>query len=97
MPRVIVGISGGIVAVGLILASSQTFAQEPESRPLPAPPPRTVGDITDILDQQTPDTARNEKLREGANAVSEKKMSKQELADFLHRRGIAASQLGRTE
>ena len=78
-PAALAGLIAGIaviaLATGPMMTLPQAHAQEPESRPQQTPPPRTISDITAILDQQQPDRGRAEDFRETANAVVEGKMS----------------------
>lgn len=60
-------------------------------------PPRTVSDITAILDQQKPDPARAEQLRAAADAAVPGNLKGLQLAEFHYKRGQARSQLGRNE
>ncbi len=69
-------------------------AQQPAAPGFVAPP-RTISDITAILDQQKPDPAAVAKLRELADAKPPEGASPADLVDFLFRRGMAAEQLGR--
>jgi CHAT domain-containing protein len=60
------------------------------------PPPRTIADITAILDQQKPDPAKAEAARTAADAPPPSGWTPGQLADFYYRRGLAAAELGRT-
>ena len=60
-------------------------------------PPRTVSDITAILDQQKPDPARTEQLQAAADAAAPGNLKGLQLADFHYKRGQARAQLGRNE
>jgi CHAT domain-containing protein len=60
-------------------------------------PPRTVSDITAILDQQKPDPARAEQLRATADAAVPGNLKGLQLAEFHYKRGQARAQLGRNE
>jgi CHAT domain-containing protein len=60
------------------------------------PPPRTIADITAILDQQKPDPARAEAARKAADAQPPAGASAGELANFYFQRGLAAAEVGRT-
>ena len=60
-------------------------------------PPRTVSDITAILDQQKPDPARTEQLRTTADAAVPDNLKGLQLAEFHYKRGQARAQLGRNE
>ncbi len=46
-------------------------------------PPRSINDITAILDQEKPDLSRTGKLNKGANAEPPASMSASALAEFL--------------
>jgi CHAT domain-containing protein len=58
-------------------------------------PPRTISDITAILDSEKPDPAVIEKSKATANAVPTGKESRAELSQFYFDRSTARSQLGR--
>lgn len=58
-------------------------------------PPRTIADITAILDNEKPDPATLAKLREEAEDEPEKGLSVSDLAEFYFDRGNARSVLGR--
>ena len=60
-------------------------------------PPRTVSDITAILDQQKPDPARTEQLQVAADAAVSDNLKGPQLADFYYKRAQARAQLGRNE
>jgi CHAT domain-containing protein/tetratricopeptide (TPR) repeat protein len=60
------------------------------------PPPRTIADITAILDQEKPDPAKAEAARKAADAQPPAGAEPRVLADFYFRRGLAAAELGRT-
>jgi len=57
-------------------------------------PPRTITDITAILDSEKPDPARIAKLHADAEASVPANASRAELAKFYYQRGTARSQLG---
>lgn len=59
------------------------------------PPPRTIADITAILDAEKPDLKKIEKVKSDADRMPTGKESKQELAQFYYDRANARSQLGR--
>jgi CHAT domain-containing protein/tetratricopeptide (TPR) repeat protein len=59
-------------------------------------PPRTIADITAILDQEKPDPAKLAKLRADADAEPARGLSKTALAQFYYDRGNARAALGRT-
>jgi CHAT domain-containing protein/tetratricopeptide (TPR) repeat protein len=61
------------------------------------PPPRTIADITAILDQQKPDPAKAEAARKAADAEPPAGASSLlDLANFYYQRGLAAAEVGRT-
>lgn len=60
-------------------------------------PPRTISDVTAILDQQKPDPARTEKLQAAADAAVPNDLKGLQLADFYYKRGQARAALGRNE
>ena len=72
------------------------LAPLPPAGPL-VPPPRTVDDITSILDQQKPDPALREAAEARANAQPTADLRGDDLAEFYLRRGIAARSLGRAD
>ncbi len=57
-------------------------------------PPRTITDITAILDSEKPDPAKIAKLREDAAAPVPAKASREQLVRFYYGRGQARSHLG---
>jgi CHAT domain-containing protein len=59
-------------------------------------PPRTIADITAVLDNEKPDPATLAKLKADADAEPKKGISQADLADFYNDRAVARSQLGRT-
>src|SRR5260221_2674190 len=58
-------------------------------------PPRTIADITAVLDNEKPDPATLAKLKADADAEPKKGTSQGDLADFYNDRALARSQLGR--
>jgi CHAT domain-containing protein len=60
-------------------------------------PPRTISDVTAILDQQKPDPSRTEQLRAAADASVPDNVKGPQLADFYYKRGQARAQLGRND
>ncbi len=61
-----------------------------------AAPPRTIADITAILEQEKPDPAKIAKLKADAAAEPPKAASPAALAQFYYDRGNARAVLGRT-
>ena len=60
-------------------------------------PPRTIADITEILDRQKPDPTKRAQLIARADAEPPQRMSISERADFFLDRGLAAAELGRAQ
>jgi CHAT domain-containing protein len=58
-------------------------------------PPRTISDITAILDSEKPDLKKIEELKADADAAPTGKESREDLAQFYFDRGNARAQLGR--
>jgi CHAT domain-containing protein len=63
-------------------------------RPIFVAPPRTVSDITAILDSEKPDPVQIAKLHDEAEEVPPSNASREELARFYYRRGNAHAKLG---
>jgi len=61
------------------------------------PPPRTIADITAILDSEKPDAAALAKLKADAEGNQPKELSGSKLAAFYFYRGNTRSLLGRSE
>jgi CHAT domain-containing protein len=59
------------------------------------PPPRTIADITAILDQQKPDPAKADAARQAADAQPPAGADSRTLANVYFQRGLAAGELGR--
>ena len=59
------------------------------------PPPRTIADITAILDQEKPDPKVAAKMRADAEATPPTNVGRSALANFYFERGHARSNLGR--
>jgi len=83
------------------IAVSAPTEEAPKVAPgtaLPAgfvPPPRTITDITSILDNEKPDLKVIEELKAEADAQPDGKESREDLAQFYFDRGSARVQLGR--
>src|SRR5882757_5620894 len=60
-------------------------------------PPRTITDITAILDSEKPDAATLAKLKEKADDEPDAKLSKADLAEFYYNRANARALLGRSK
>ena len=63
--------------------------------PVFIPPPRTISDVTAILENEKPDPIQIEKLKAGADANPPAGTSRKDLAWFYYTRGNARAQLGR--
>src|SRR5260370_32517334 len=61
------------------------------------PPPRTIADISAILDQERPDPEAAARAREAADAQPAPGLSDHDLATFHLYRGIAAGDVGRAD
>ena len=61
------------------------------------PPPRTISDITAILDKQKPDPARRAAATAAADAQPPVSGSNAEIAEFYYKRGLAAAEIGRAQ
>jgi CHAT domain-containing protein len=77
-------------------APSKEIEQQAEALPTTfVAPPRTITDITAILDSEKPDAAKIAKLKTAADAQVPSNASPVELAQFYYQRGSARSTLGR--
>jgi CHAT domain-containing protein len=77
---------------------AEAAAKSPSTTSLPAAfvaPPRTIADITAILDSEKPDLKKIEELKSDADDEPTGKESRQDLAQFYFDRSNARSQLGR--
>jgi CHAT domain-containing protein len=73
---------------------------EKQAEALPATfvaPPRTITDITTLLESEKPDAEKIAKLKTEADAQAPSKFSRLELARFYYARGNARSTLGRLQ
>ena len=86
-----VAIFGCVVAMGLAITPLLAWAGE--DAPLQRPP-RTITDITAILDQQKPDPAARQRLLEAISVVPPATSESRKLAKFYFKRGRARSSLG---
>jgi CHAT domain-containing protein len=83
------------VAVPTEQAPSEEVAKQAAALPISfVAPPRTITDITAILDSEKPDPAQIAKLRAEADAPVPGNASRQELARFYYQRGNARAKLG---
>ncbi len=62
-----------------------------------ATPPRTIDDITKVLDQNKPDPVKIANLKKTVDTPLPANLSGMAKADFLMKRGLAARDLGRTQ
>jgi CHAT domain-containing protein len=86
------------VPVALPAEQAPSKEIEKQAEALPATfvaPPRTITDITAILDSEKPDGAKIAKLNAEADAAVPSNFSAAELANFYYKRGNARSTLGR--
>src|SRR5262245_44072939 len=60
-------------------------------------PPRTIADITAILDQQKPDPAKKAAATAAADREPPAGASAQELGEFHYQRGMIANEIGRAQ
>jgi CHAT domain-containing protein len=92
------------------LFSPEKLSQSPATAGKPSPaeiasdasaslvaPPRTISDITAILEQQKPDPAEVAKLAATADAIAPAGIKGAELADFYYKRAQARTLLGRSD
>ena len=83
------------VAVPKDQAPSGAVAEQAEALPsIFVAPPRTIADITAILDSEKPDAAQIAKLHTEADAAVPANASHLDLARFYYQRGNARAQLG---
>jgi len=101
----------GLIAVALLFASCQTDGSRPtvsleEAKKVAAnftgqsqfvPPPRSINDITEILDQHKPDPTIIRALSAAADAKPPEGADANELADFFFERSLAAYELNRVK
>ena len=89
------------VAASLILGwgaavRAQSAANAPEAHAF-TPPPRSIADITAILDREKPDPAKIAEAKQRADAQPPSGASDVELQKFYSSRGEAADNLGRSQ
>ena len=61
------------------------------------PPPRSISDITTVLDRHRADPAKAAALHATAEAKPPAGAAREELAEFFYKRGTAAAEIGRIE
>jgi tetratricopeptide (TPR) repeat protein len=76
-------------------APSAESTTTPAAPPSFVPPPRTIADITAILDAEKPDSKKTEQWKAAADAKPLSNASAANLAGFYYDRGNARTQLGR--
>src|SRR3954468_19481266 len=80
--------------IALVASAPGNVSASPEPSQFIAPP-RSITDITAILDAEKPDPALIAKLKNDADATPPKSGSRLALAEFYYDRGSARKQLGR--
>jgi tetratricopeptide (TPR) repeat protein len=94
----------GVLAIALLTSACRTAMSVEEAKRVTAefagrsfvPPPRTINDITAILDQQTrADPEAVARARALVDQPPPATSDPDKLADFYHQRGLAARELGR--
>lgn len=102
MPCFVLFARGLFTFLAVILLSASSSAQKaspqtpaPQKQVVFVPPPRTITDITAILDQQTPDRTLVAKRRAEADASPPKGADRKTLALFYFKRAQARSEIGR--
>lgn len=83
-----------ILSLLVLLASAHAQAIEPE-QDIFAPPPRSIGDITRMLDHYKPDPALVIRLKAEADAEPPATDERNTLFSFYWKRGLAAEKIGR--
>lgn len=83
-----------VFAIGaLAVIAANAMAQEP--LPSFVPPPRSIADITAILDQEKPDPGKIAQQTAAADATPKPGLDDAGMIDFLVRRGAAETDIGR--
>jgi CHAT domain-containing protein len=95
MNRCVVG-SALVAAVLAFLSGAAAPALGQAANTAFVAPPRTIADITAILDQEKPDSARMAKLRADADAAPPASPDRHALARFYYKRAQARALLSRT-
>ena len=91
---VVVAFAAAVAGYGALASAA---AQGSGETPAFAPPPRSIADITAILDQEKPDPARVARLQAQADAPPPAGVSGAALAEFLFKRSQARALLGRVK
>jgi CHAT domain-containing protein len=85
----------GAAALGLCGLAGVSSARAADAAPVFVPPPRSIADITAILDQEKPDPAKVAERKRIADAAPPSALGDVALAKFYMDRGAAAGLLGR--
>ncbi|MBI1777356.1 MAG: CHAT domain-containing protein [Proteobacteria bacterium] len=108
MPQLAAGDAAGSVAPSPASPAPVRKTSPPPASPVPQPeasspaaplmaPPRTIADITEILDKQKPDPAKRAANFAAADKEPPKGLEPAALADFYFQRGLAAGEIGRSQ
>src|SRR5690242_5701913 len=89
--------SGGALMAALIPTASPAAQAPSPAAPNLVPPPRSIADITAILDQEKPDAAKIAKATAAADAQPSAGLDDKAMIEFLVKRGDAAQALGRSQ
>ena len=89
------GAYGALLLASAMLAAPAAWAQS--AAPNFVPPPRSIADITAILDQEKPDAAKIAKMTAAADVQTPAGLDDKAMIDFLVTRGDAAEALGRSQ
>src|ERR1051326_8487596 len=88
---------GGKAAAAPVLDEDKVTSAMTDAGPAAfVAPPRTISDITAILDNEKPDPAKIKALHDAADAAAPNGKSKGDLINFYYERGNARALLGRT-
>ena len=92
-------ISVAVACLVVALAPARAGANDPSDAQLSnlsrVVPPRTVGDVTGVLNEYKPDPGRAAAAKAAADQPPPTGQSDAELAEFYLRRALAANQVGR--
>src|ERR1700687_5911003 len=95
LSRVLHASALGAVALGLCWLAGVSSAQAQDAAAVFVPPPRTIADITAILDREKPDPAKVAARKRAADASPPAGLADIDLAKFFAERSFAANGLGR--
>ena len=82
-------------ALVLLALSTRALSVLASDTPSSNVPPRTMADITNLLDQYKPDHKKVAELRSVLDSLPPQTQDKQELAKFYRTRAVAADRVGR--